>query len=108
MDCSNRQSWLGSFLFCWQRICRDKMKDEFSKLKLEVQKLRTENKDQRVMLHKLNELLKQKNNHLSKMRYELNEMKRHRQNTETSKVPERQYKGKFSDRMFHFFSGILG
>lgn len=85
----------------------DKMKEEFGSMKLRLIQLETGNKDQKIMLHKLSELLKQKNIHLSKSRLELNELKRNKPKNNDN-VPERKYKGKLSDRMFHFFSGVLG
>ncbi len=84
-----------------------KINDEYERMKMEFSRIKSENEDQQAMLKNLTQLLHQKNSHLSQLRNQLN-MLTGQKSQENPKLVSRKYKGNLSDRIFHFFSGILG
>lgn len=89
----------------------DQNKEIYEKQKIELSRLKAENNDQKTLLHNLSRLLHQKNRHISEMKVKLEKIDPSfhgfkAQTSEEIKGPE--YKGTFSDRVFHFLSSFLG
>lgn len=88
----------------------EKNKENYEKQKIELSRLKSENNDQKVLLHNLSKLLHQKNRYISEMQAKLNKYE------PTGRGPKKadpdnqkvKYKAKISDRFFHFLSSFLG
>ena len=80
----------------------DKIKKEVDKQNIELTRLRAENDDYKVIIKNLNDLLRQKNIYISRIKNEF--AKNQVKVTKQAPQEDRKYKGKFLDRVFHFFS----
>ena len=89
----------------------DQNKEIYEKQKIELSRLKAENNDQKTLLHNLSRLLHQKNRHISEMKVKLEKIDPsfHGFKAQISEeIKGHEYKGTFSDRVFHFLSSFLG
>ncbi|MBD3363477.1 hypothetical protein GF362_07215 [Candidatus Dojkabacteria bacterium] len=83
------------------------MRNEYEKQRLELIQLREKSKDDKVIINKLTELLKQKNAYINRVKHSPS-IPKALEKSEKGETSKKKYKGSFLDRMFHFFSDILG
>lgn len=85
-------------------------KEIYEKQKIELSRLKAENNDQKVLLNNLSKLLHQKNRHIGEMKARLDKIDPDRgfKKVAEAEIVKEKYKGKLSDRIFHFLSTFLG
>ncbi|MBP9758512.1 N-acetylmuramoyl-L-alanine amidase [Candidatus Dojkabacteria bacterium] len=92
------------------KIDYEQNKEIYEKQKIELSRLKAENNDQKVLLNNLSKLLHQKNRHIGEMKARLDKIDPDRGFKTVVQADEvkEKYKGKLSDRVFHFLSTFLG
>lgn len=88
----------------------DDIKSKYEKQNMDFTRLKAEYSDKQAMLTNVTNVLHQKNQYISQLRYQLSLMSQKIQsstNTSASSEKKSKYKPKLLDRIFHFFSNIL-